>query len=138
MTTTDTDLSHLIIHMLTKNEYDNETISNDDLYFLTDVNPDYAIKTLSGTSITLTDNSINTLTLSGNTTFTLPTVSNTAIFHQILVQVNMPTAYTIILGTSTYFGGSAPDLSNTGNYNLIYEYDNALQAWVVGCVSKGA
>ena len=89
-----------------------------------------------GTSITLADNSINTLTPSGNTTFTLPNVTDTTIFHQILVQLDLSTVYTIDLGTTTYFGGTAPDLSTTGNYNLIYEYDNALSAWVVGAVSK--
>ena len=95
-----------------------------------------SVTTLSGTSITLTDNSINTLTPTGNTTFTLPTVTDTTIFHQILVQLNLSTVYTITLGTTTYFGGTAPDLSNVGNYNLIFEYDNALSAWVVGAVSK--
>lgn len=97
-----------------------------------------AVNTLSGTAITLTDNSVNTLTPTGNTTFTLPTVTDTTVFHQILVQLNLTTVYTIALGTSTYFGGTAPDLSATGNYNLVYEYDNALSAWVVGCIDKGA
>lgn len=96
-----------------------------------------AVNTLSGTAITLTDNSVNTLTPTGNTTFTLPTVTDTTVFHQILVQLNLTTVYTIALGTSTYFGGTAPDLSATGNYNLVYEYDNALSAWVVGCIDKG-
>lgn len=96
-----------------------------------------AVNTLSGTAITLTDNSVNTLTPTGNTTFTLPTVTDTTVFHQILVQLNLTTVYTIALGTSTYFGGTAPDLSETGNYNLVYEYDNALSAWVVGCIDKG-
>lgn len=95
-----------------------------------------AVTALSGTSITLTDNSVNTLTPTGNTTFTLPTVSDTTTFHQILVQLNLSTVYTIDLGTTTYFGGTTPDLSATGNYNLIYEYDNALSTWVVGAVSK--
>lgn len=95
------------------------------------------INVLTGTSITLTDNSINTLGVSGNTTFTLPTVTDTTIFHQILIQMSMATAYTIDLGTTTYFGGTAPDLSTAGNYNLIYEYDNALSEWVVGCINKG-
>ena len=96
------------------------------------------ITTLSGTSITLADNSVNTLEPTGNITFTLPTVTDTTVFHQILVQLNLSTVYTIDLGTTTYFGGTAPDLSATGNYNLIYEYDNALSAWVVGSISKAA
>ena len=96
-----------------------------------------AINTLSGTAITLTDNSINTLTPTGNTTFTLPTVTDTTIFHQILVQLDLSTLYTIDLGTTTYFNETAPDLSATGNYNILYEYDNALSEWVVGAISKG-
>lgn len=96
-----------------------------------------AVTALSGTSITLTDNSVNTLTPSGNITFTLPTVTDTTIFHQILVQLNLSTVYTINLGTTTYFDSTAPDLSSVGNYNLIYEYDSSLSAWVVGCIEKG-
>lgn len=96
------------------------------------------VTVLSGTSITLADNSINTLTPTGNTTFTLPTVTDTTVFHQILVQLNLSTVYTIDLGTTTYFNSEAPDLSAIGNYNLIFEYDNALSAWVVGCLGKGA
>ena len=95
-----------------------------------------SVTVLTGTSITLTDNSVNTLTLGGNTTFTLPTVSDVTIFHQILVQLNILIPYTIDLGTTTYFGGTAPDLSVAGNYNLIYEYDNALSTWVVGVIDK--
>ena len=99
-------------------------------------NLNQSVTTLTGTSITLVDNSINTLTPTGNTTFTLPTITDTTIFHQILVQLDLSTVYTIDLGTTTYFGGTAPDLSATGNYNLIYEYDNAMAEWVVGAVNK--
>ena len=97
-----------------------------------------SINVLSGTSITLTDNSVNTLTPTGNITFTLPTVTDTTVFHQILIQLNLSTVYTINLGTTTYFNSEMPDLSSVGNYDLIYEYDNSLSAWVVGCLGKGA
>lgn len=91
----------------------------------------------SGT-ISLTDNSINKITPTAAVTFTLPTVTDATTFHQILVQVNLSTVYTITVGTSYYFDNTAPDLSSTGVYNLIFEYDNANNYWVVGCVSKGA
>lgn len=94
----------------------------------------------SGT-IALTDNSINTITPSGNITFTLPTVTDNTVFHQILVQINMSTVYTIDLGlgaTPHYFNNTAPDLSNVGVYNLYYEYDKANQYWVCGEIAKGA
>ena len=91
----------------------------------------------SGT-ISLTDNSINKITPTAAVTFTLPTVTDATTFHQILVQVNLSTVYTITVGTSYYFDNTAPDLSTAGVYNLIFEYDNTNGYWVVGCVSKGA
>lgn len=92
----------------------------------------------SGT-IALTDNSINTITPSGNITFTLPTVTDNTVFHQILVQVNMSTVYTIDLGLGQfphYFNGKTPDLSDVGMYNLYFEYDKANQYWVAGELVK--
>ena len=90
----------------------------------------------SGT-IALADNSINKITPSAAVTFSLPTVTDSTVFHQILVQVNLSTVYTITLGTSYYFDKTAPDMTTAGQYNLIYEYDNANSHWVVGCVAKG-
>jgi hypothetical protein len=91
----------------------------------------------SGT-ITLSDNSINTITPSAAVTFSLPTVTDNTKFHQILVQVNLSTVYTLTLGTSYYFNSTAPDMSNAGIYNLIFEYDKANSYWVAGVISKGA
>lgn len=91
----------------------------------------------SGT-ITLTDNSVNSITPSDAVTFTLPTITDNTVFHQILVQVNLTTVYSLTLGTSYFFNSTAPNMSNVGVYNLIYEYDKANQYWVVGCVEKGA
>lgn len=95
------------------------------------------INTLSTSgTITLSDNSIYYIAPTGTVTFTLPTVSDNTKFHQILVQINMASAVTIDVGTTYFFNKTAPDLSATGLYNLIYEYDGS--NWVVGCVSKGA
>lgn len=98
-----------------------------------------AINTLatSGT-INLDDNSINNITPTENIIFTLPIVSDNTVFHQILVQVNLSTVYSITLGTSYFFNSTAPNMSTTGVYNLFYEYDNINQYWVVGCLAKGA
>ena len=90
----------------------------------------------SGT-VALADNSVNTITPTGNVSFTLPTVITTNIFHQILVQVNLPTYYYISFGTTYYFNEEAPDLSATGKYDLIYEYDLINSFWVVGAIKKG-
>lgn len=94
----------------------------------------------SGT-IALTDNSVNTITPTGNVTFTLPTVTDNTVLHQIFVQVNLSTVYSFDLGlgaTPHYFNKTAPDMSNAGVYNLIFEYDKANQYWVGGCIAKGA
>ena len=89
-------------------------------------------------SITLTDNSVNKVTPTGNITFTLPTVTDTTKFHQILVQVNLSTVVTIGVGTTYYFNKTAPDLSAAGVYDLIFEYDNVNGYWVCGLLSKGS
>ena len=93
-----------------------------------------SIITLTGTTPTLTDNSIHQITISDTTTFSFPVISDTTKFHQMLVLINMPTAKTINLGTDTFFGGYAPDLSEAGTYTLIYEYDGT--EWVVGALYK--
>lgn len=127
-----TDLSG--IKLYSKANFENVSSTDDDkLYFV----EEGAVNTLatSGT-ITLSDNSINTITPSAAVTFSLPSGDATT-FHQILVQVNMSTVYTITLGTSNYFNKKAPDMSSVGKYNLLYEYDSALSDWVVGCISKG-
>lgn len=90
---------------------------------------------LEGTTPTLINNKEHEITITGNTTFTLPTVTSPD-FNQILVLVYMPTAYTLNLGTSKYFYNSTPDMSQTGKYTLIYEYDGS--NWVVGAMYKGA
>jgi hypothetical protein len=91
----------------------------------------------SGT-IALSDNSINKISATGSVTFTLPTITDLTVFHQIFVQLKMATAQTINLATTYYFNSTAPDLSTAGTYNLIYEYDNTASHWVVGALGKGA
>ena len=91
----------------------------------------------SGT-IYLDDNTANKISLTGSVTFSLPSISDTSVFHQILVQLYMPSAYTISLGTSYYFGGTAPDMSTAGYYTLLYEYDSLRGVWVVGAVNKAS
>ena len=99
--------------------------------------PNINVLSTSGT-IALTDNSLNSITPSGNITFTLPAITDNTVFHQILVQINLSTVYTIDIGTTYFFDKTAPDMSNADVYNLIYEYDKANQYWVAGVLSKGA
>ena len=89
-------------------------------------------------SISLSDNTINKISATGSVTFTLPSVTDLTKFHQIFVQLYMASAQTIDLGTTYYFNNEAPDLSEAGTYDLIFEYDNTASHWVVGCLSKGA
>ena len=94
----------------------------------------------SGT-VALSDNSVNSITPSDDIAFTLPVISDNTVFHQILVQINLSTVYDIDLGlgvTPHYFNKTAPDFTNAGIYNLIYEYDKANQYWVAGVIEKGA
>lgn len=75
----------------------------------------------SGT-VALTDNSVNHITPTGTVTFSLPSISDHTIFHQILVQVNLSSKQTINLGTSNYFFRTTPEFE-TVRYNIIYEHN---------------
>ena len=97
-----------------------------------------SIQNISSTSgtVSLLANNVYKMSLSGATTFSLTTPTNMAILNQIEVQINMSSVQTINLGTTRYFGGSAPDLSESGAYTLIYEYDTVNNVWVVGALRK--
>lgn len=99
------------------------------------INQPATVLTYSST-VRLLTNKIYTLTLSGNVTFSLPQAT-AGVLNQIEVQLYMPSVYTINLGTTTYFGGEAPDISEAGYYTLIYEYDPISSTWVVGALKKG-
>ena len=90
-------------------------------------------------TIALTDNTVNAITPTGAVTFTLPSITSSGAgkFHQILVQVNLSTVYTINLGTTYCFDLNFPTLSIEGMYDVIYEYDNATDNWVCGAIFKG-
>lgn len=100
-----------------------------------DLTQDSSALATSGT-VTLSDNSIYTLNASGAVTFSLPSISDTTKFHQIMVQFKMSSVYTLNVGTSHYFYKEAPDLSEAGSYNLVWEYDNVNGYWTFGAVSK--
>ena len=93
---------------------------------------------LSGSgTISLEDNSLYKLTSSGNIVFSLPSITDTSKFHQIMVQLKMSTVVTIDVGTTHYFNSETPDLSKAGSYDLVWEYDNIDGHWVFGATSKG-
>ena len=70
------------------------------------------------------------------TTTGQPSDFDNTTFHQILVQVNMPTLYTINTGTDVYFNGKTPSMPLTGIYTLVYEFDCANGVWVAGMYPK--
>ena len=86
-------------------------------------------------NISLASGGIYTLTLSGNTTFVLPTPEDKTLLNQILVQLNITAAsITINWGTTNYFSGQPS--TSLGNSNIIFEYDALMNSWVVGQVEK--
>lgn len=91
---------------------------------------------LSGTSPTLTNNRAHKITITGTTTFSLPSGSSTE-FKQMVVLLYMSSVYTISLGTNVYFGGTTPSMSSAGYYTIIYEYDSVRSSWTVGVLKKG-
>lgn len=101
-----------------------------------DIPTDVELLSGSGT-LTLEDNKLYKLTSSGSTTFSLPIITDTTKFHQIMVQLHMSSAITINAGTSYYFTDETPDISKAGDYDLIWEYDNVEGHWVFGAVLKG-
>lgn len=97
----------------------------------------------SGT-IALADNSINTIIPTGNVAFTLPSITGTETnkFHQILVQVSLSDTDYISaddngLGTDYFYNAEKPRFTYTGNYDVIYGYDNLTSKWCVGVIYKG-
>lgn len=97
----------------------------------------YNVLASSGTS-NLTNNSYNVVTPTGAITLLPPSVSSSVeTISQILVQINMTTVYSINVGTTNFFKNKAPDLSTTGMYDLIYEYDKQNSVWVCCAMKKG-
>ena len=94
--------------------------------------------TTSSGSVQLIDNAINTVVATGAISFATPSVTDNRIIHQMVVQLQKPTAaWNVSLGTSVYFGSSsAPDFTTSGDWNIYYEYDANHRVWVVGAIKK--
>lgn len=86
-------------------------------------------------NITLANGGLYSMSINGDTTFILPTITDASIFSQILVQVDIQeSGLNINFGTDNYF--VSDDISREiGKYNLVYEYNVGLGAWVVGQVA---
>ena len=89
-------------------------------------------------AITLLEGKLNKVAIDGTCNFILPAVVDASSIKQLLVQLYKPSAsYSVNLGVSKYFGGTAPTISNVGYYNIYYEYDVNMKAWVAGAIFKG-
>lgn len=130
-----TDINEVITDLSNKANKDLSNVSWNSVS-ASDIPTDVKLLSGSGTLI-LEDNKLYKLTSSGSTTFSLPTITDTTKFHQIMVQLKMSSVVTINVGTSYYFNSKAPDLSKAGSYDLVWEYDNINGHWVFGATSKG-
>jgi hypothetical protein len=95
------------------------------------------IITLTSNTPTLEAGKVYTMTPTGNVTITLAQPDDTTILNQIILQLNLTSVRTINVGTTYYINKKAPNLSATGSYNLIWEWDKANSKWVCGLLTKG-
>ncbi|MBS4773441.1 MAG: hypothetical protein KHX55_04100 [Proteobacteria bacterium] len=95
-----------------------------------------SITNTSGT-IALEINKIYTMTVSAATTFTLPTPSNTNMFNQIKIMMKVTGTPTINWGTTNFFNKTTPEIA-AGSYDVYFDYDKLMNAWVCGVMPKGA
>lgn len=87
-----------------------------------------------GNTVNLASGGIYSGAVNSDVTFILPAVTDKSLLNQILIQLDISGDPKINWGTTNYFSGEPS--TSAGNYNIIYEYDNLLNAWVVGQVEK--
>lgn len=103
---------------------------------LEELNSIYPITETRGT-IALEADKMYTMTITGTTTFTLPTVTDMSKFHQIKLMIQVNATTTINWGTSYFFNKETPDIDSGNSYDVYYDYDNLLGQWVCGVIVKG-
>ena len=95
-----------------------------------------AISATSGT-VSLNANTLYKMTISGETTFTLPSAVNATKHNQIKILANLSVVSAINFGTTKYFNCEAPDMSEAGFYDIYIDYDPHQSSWVAGAIRKG-
>lgn len=95
-----------------------------------------AISATSGT-VSLNANTLYKMTISGETTFTLPSTVNAEKHNQIKILANLSVVSAINFGTTKYFNCEAPDMSEAGFYDIYIDYDPHQSSWVAGAIRKG-
>lgn len=98
--------------------------------------PIVPIEATSGTMV-LETTKIYSVTIDGAVEFILPEVVNTGYFNQIKVMMNVAGTPTIGWGTTQFFNKATPEIE-AGSYDVYFDYDNLLCAWVCGAMPKGA
>ena len=88
-------------------------------------------------NIALEADKMYTMTITGTTTFTLPTVTDMSKFHQIKLMIKVDATTTINWGTTYFFNKETPDIDSGNSYDVYYDYDNLLGQWVCGVIVKG-
>lgn len=96
-----------------------------------------AISATSGT-VSLNANTLYKMTISGETTFSLPSTVNATKHNQIKILTNLSVVSAINFGTTKYFNCEAPDMSEAGFYDIYIDYDPHQSSWVAGAIRKGA
>ena len=99
--------------------------------------PQILVLEKTGGEISLETNKIYSCVINADTLFKLPAIVGSLIHNQIKVMVKIEEDVTIGFGTSYYFNKIKPTLTK-GFYDVYFDYDNLLNAWVCGAISKGA
>ncbi len=114
----------------------NKPISTAQKSYVENYQPAITALTATSGTISLAVNKIYTISVSGTTTFSLPTPSNANVFNQIKLMMKVTGSPTINWGTTRFFNKTTPEIE-AGNYDVYFDYDKLLGAWVCGVIVKG-
>ena len=99
----------------------------------------YSINAISATSgsINLEVTRVYKMTVTGTTTFVLPATPAADKHNQIKLMLKVTGTPTINWGTTNFFNKQTPEITE-GYYDVYFDYDPNLAAWVCGVMAKGA
>ena len=99
----------------------------------------YSINAISATSgsINLEVTRVYKMTVTDTTTFVLPTTPAADKHNQIKLMLKVTGTPTINWGTTNFFNKQTPEITE-GYYDVYFDYDPNLAAWVCGVLAKGA
>ena len=106
-----------------------------DKTYVTNYQPELISLSQTSGNISLAINKIYSISISGTTTFILPTPSQGK-FNQIKLMMKVTGTPTINWGTTYFFNKATPEIE-AGSYDVYYDYNNLDNVWVCGVISKG-